>query len=78
MEAITATKAVRDFFQVIKRVELGETFVITRRGREVAKIEPNLELEKTGLPDLTAFRASIGNMRKSAPATKKLRPRKSH
>ncbi len=41
MRRVTATEAARRFSEVLNAVEnRGETFVVTRNGREVARIEP--------------------------------------
>jgi prevent-host-death family protein len=37
---ITSTQARKDLSRLLDRVEQGETFVITRRGRVVAHLEP--------------------------------------
>jgi prevent-host-death family protein len=43
MERLTATEAARQFSDVLDAVEgRGETFLIVRRGRAVARIEPAL------------------------------------
>ena len=44
---------------LVRAAENGETTVITRRGKTVARIAPVEKKPVKGLPDLTEFRASI-------------------
>jgi prevent-host-death family protein len=44
---------------LVEAAERGESVVITRRGRVVARIVPPESRPLKGLPDLAAFRASI-------------------
>ena len=53
MKTVTLTIANQKFSKLIKEVENGETFVITRRGRPIAKLLPH-ELEKEKDPDWVA------------------------
>ena len=44
---------------LVRAAERGESTVITRRGKTVARIVPAEQKRLRPLPDLTAFRASI-------------------
>lgn len=59
MTPVSLKEARRRLGALVRAAERGETVVIARRGREVARISP---VERRGLkrlPDLSAFRASI-------------------
>ena len=59
MRMVGIKEARRRFSLIIQWVERGETVVLTRRGKSVARIVP-MEGQGAGrLPDLTDFRASI-------------------
>jgi prevent-host-death family protein len=59
MDSINLKEARRRLGDLVRAAEDGETVVITRRGRRVARLVP-IERERHGrLPDLTAFRASV-------------------
>lgn len=45
--------------ELLDRTQRGETVLISRRGKKVARLVPVADAEKR-LPDLSAFRASIG------------------
>ena len=54
-----SVKDARDNFKAwLDRAEAGEEIVITRRGKEVARLVPPRREQKT-FPDLTEFRNSI-------------------
>ena len=59
MNRVNMREARRRFSAIVDAAERGEATVITRRGRQVARVEPAGGGESTPLPDLTAFRASI-------------------
>lgn len=42
MRVVTLTKANQEFSKIIQAVEQGEEFVITRRGRPIAKLIPHV------------------------------------
>jgi prevent-host-death family protein len=44
---------------IVTAVEQGESVVVTRRGKRVARLVPFREPRLRRLPDLTAFRASF-------------------
>ena len=50
MKTVTLTTVNRNFSKLIREIENGETFVITRRGRPIAKLTPH-KLEKEDDPD---------------------------
>lgn len=50
MRSVSLTTANQNFSKLIKQVERGEKFVITRRGLPVAKLMPH-QLDKTADPD---------------------------
>lgn len=59
MKAINLKEARRRLSDLVNAAERGESTVITRRGREVARIVPLEDRPRRGLPDLTEFRKSI-------------------
>lgn len=59
MATVTIREARQRFSDLIKAAERGESITITRRGRRVAQLVPAREPAAKGLPDLSAFRASL-------------------
>lgn len=59
MGPVGMTEARRRLTEIVRAAERGETIVITRRGKRVARIGPVLERPRRGFPDLTEFRESI-------------------
>jgi len=59
MNRINLKEARRRLSDLVTAAEHGETTLITRRGKQVARIVPVDRKARRGLPDLTAFRASI-------------------
>jgi prevent-host-death family protein len=59
MKGVNMREARRRFSAIVDAAERGESTVITRRGRQVARVEPAGTGKGTALPDLTEFRASI-------------------
>ena len=59
MGPVDLKEARRRLSELVTAAEQGESFVITRRGREVARLVPAEKLPLKPLPDLTEFRASI-------------------
>jgi prevent-host-death family protein len=60
MEPISLKEARKRLGDLVKAAEHGETVVITRRGRRVARLVPERPDEpRAGFPDLTEFRRSI-------------------
>ena len=59
MESVNLKEARRRLGELVKVAEGGETVVITRRGREVARLVLAEPPQPKRIPDLAAFRASI-------------------
>ena len=59
MGTINLKEARRRLGDLVNAAERGESTVITRRGRKVARIVPLDRKPRRGLPDLTEFRASL-------------------
>ena len=55
---VTVREVRKELSRLLTRVEAGEEVVITRNGKEVAKLVATSETLKV-LPDLTEFRASL-------------------
>lgn len=58
MGPVSIKEARQHLSDLVDAAEQGETIVITRRGKEVARLAPVVRKPR-GLPDLTAFRARI-------------------
>jgi antitoxin (DNA-binding transcriptional repressor) of toxin-antitoxin stability system len=69
METISVKDARRQFARLIGDVQRGRCVALTRRGKTVAKIAPLGRPERPRLPDLTAFRASLGKPPRKSKAT---------
>jgi len=59
MGTINLKEARKRLGDLVNAAERGESTVITRRGRKVARIVPVDREPRRGLPDLTEFRASL-------------------
>ena len=59
MNSMNIREARRRLSAIVSAAERGEPTVITRRGRQAARVEPVRAGKGGPLPDLTAFRASI-------------------
>lgn len=60
MNAISLKEARKRLGDLVKAAEQGETVIITRRGKNVARLVPERpEKPLTRFPDLTEFRKSI-------------------
>ena len=59
MNRVNMREARRRFSDIVKAAEQGKSTVITRRGRQVARVDPVAAAGGKSLPDLTEFRASI-------------------
>jgi prevent-host-death family protein len=57
--AVSVKEARRRFSDLVKAAERGESTLVTRRGRPVARLGPVGGRSLRGLPDLSAFRASV-------------------
>ena len=69
METMSAKEARQKFSEILKMAEAGETVLITRRGRQIARLVPSAEPKRRVLPDLTAFRASLGKIKNHPEGT---------
>ena len=58
MEPLSIREARKRFGELVEAAEHGETVVITRRGRRVARLVSMAET-RLPLPDLEAFRATL-------------------
>jgi prevent-host-death family protein len=59
MGPVNLKEARRRLGALVKAAERGQSIVITRRGRKVARLVPAEAAPAKGLPDLTEFRKSI-------------------
>jgi prevent-host-death family protein len=73
MNPVSVKQARQKFAQLVDRARQGSAVVITRRGRKVAILGPVTAERRGHLPDLTAFRASLGKARRGETALEKLR-----
>jgi prevent-host-death family protein len=73
MDFISVKDARRQFARLVGSAGRGCPVTITRRGRAIAQIAP-IESSRRPLPDLSAFRASLGKpVAKSAATIRHLR-----
>jgi prevent-host-death family protein len=59
MKQVSIKEARKRLSELVDAATRGESFVITRRGRAVAKIAPNTPQKAVRMPDLSEFRKSI-------------------
>lgn len=59
--AITASDANQRFSEMLRDVQDGETFVVTSRGRPVAKISPVQDQDRQG-PEIDALLAFVAEL----------------
>jgi prevent-host-death family protein len=59
MSTVNLKDARKRLSSIVAAVERGESIVITRRGKKVARLVPMRDKPLLGLPDLTEFRASL-------------------
>ncbi len=69
MRSVPVEMAGRDFFTLIREIESGERFMITRNGEPIARLEPcgasaSEKMEDPGYE--AAYRRMVANMRKGA------------
>lgn len=69
MDIINIKEARRRLSDLVKAAERGRSVTITRRGKEVARLGPVPKKPRRGLPDLSAFRATIKPKGKSLSET---------
>lgn len=67
MRTVSLMTANQKFSKLIKQVESGESFLITRRNRPIAKLVPQT-VDKTADPEwIAAYRRMIALMEEGAP-----------
>jgi prevent-host-death family protein len=54
MQTIQASEAKTHFLRILDKVEQGETVVITRHGRAIARITPEAELDQRSVDEAMA------------------------
>lgn len=59
MRCVNMREARQKFSDLVDAAEHGQSILITRHGKQVAKVGPAESAEQASLPDLSAFRASI-------------------
>ena len=59
MKAVNLKEARRSLGKLVDAAERGEPTVITRRGKQVARLVPIHDRPLAGLPDLSDFRATL-------------------
>jgi prevent-host-death family protein len=59
MVPVSIREARRRLSELVDAAQRGEAVVITRRGKQVARLSAVREEPRQRLPDLTAFRASV-------------------
>jgi prevent-host-death family protein len=65
-QTIQASEAKTHFLRILDKVERGETIVITRHGRTIARIIPEIEADEAKLvravEEMRALRTKIGKL----------------
>jgi prevent-host-death family protein len=69
MPTFTVKQAREKFARLVETARRGTPVTITRRGRQVATLTGIAQSKRSGLPDLTAFRASLPTTRKRRTTT---------
>jgi prevent-host-death family protein len=69
MATVNVKEARRKFAQLVESARRGTNTTITRRGRKVAQLAGVPDIKSKGLPDMTAFRASLPRPRKGRTTT---------
>jgi len=64
MNTVDLREARRRLSGIVDAAERGETTVITRRGRQVARVEPVASIARKRLPNLSKFRAALKSQSK--------------
>jgi prevent-host-death family protein len=66
VQTIQASEAKTHFLRILDRVERGETVVISRHGRAIARISPEVEIDgarvREAIEGMKALRKRIGTM----------------
>lgn len=66
MRSVSLMTANQEFSKLIKAVEQGEHFLITRRGRPVAKLVPHTEAKSSDPEWAAAFRRMMARLEEGA------------
>ena len=69
MEAVSVKDARQQFAKLVNAARNGRSTAIVRRGKPVAQIAPVGGNKRPKLPDLAAFRESLGKPTKKSVAT---------
>jgi prevent-host-death family protein len=69
MDSLSVKDARQQFAKLVNSVRRGRSVVLTRRGKAVAEIAPVRSARRSRLPDLSAFRDSLGKPAKRSVAT---------
>ena len=62
MRTVSVAAAEQEFCSLIEDVERGESVLITRRGRPVARLEPHMSDKRAGPGWEAAYRRMVANM----------------
>ncbi len=66
MRKIQAAEAKSHFFRILDEVENGESIAVTRHGKRVARIVPDVEIDQetvlTAMEEMRALRKRIGRL----------------
>ena len=62
MRTVSVAAADREFCSLIRDVECGESVLVTRRGRPVARLEPHMSDKRDGPGWEAAYRRMVANM----------------
>lgn len=66
MQTIQASEAKTHFLRILDDVERGESIIITRRGKPIARISPQVEIDRErvqrAIEGMQALRKRIGKM----------------
>ena len=66
MRIVSLTTASREFSRLVKEVERGESFLITRRGRPVARLLPHTADKTAGSGWATAYKRMMARLDEGA------------
>ena len=69
MDSMSIKEARQQFARLVNSAGRGRAVKITRRGKAIAQIAPLASAGRGRLPDLSAFRASLGKPVKKSTAT---------
>jgi prevent-host-death family protein len=69
MDSMSVKDARQQFAKLVNAAWRGRSIAITRRGKTVAQINPVAGTKRPKLPNMTAFRESLGKPVKDSKAT---------